>query len=500
MKKIFVLITMTIFIFTFATSGIAASQIKDISNHWAKSSIEKGIQEGFITGYPDGTFKPNKDVTVAEFVKLALSVAKYKATESGTWYTAWMDKALELDIVTPSMTANPTKPITRSEMAHVITRVIESTSHLMDEFVPVSIEHVETELHRDRPQSDFFSEYINSDYRQMKKYVITYGNGKKKEIINWNKGSSQARQDDELYKKYYKTHPLDHTRFKYIVQDISKLSATDQDNISKLFDWGLLVGNIDQYKNVTFNPAGKLSRAEAAVILNRILFADQREVLDETKLEINSSIVSGLSQELRDGAIFRSNQYKGVLLVKDTQAISKQTVNQIGTYMPYRGFEYSFVYMYPEVVVDNYLPQKVQFFDRKAYSVDKALLLYIHQNYREEFEKDINHFFDLLEQGKAFEVLKSYGEAKVMFFKSENRMIVTIYPWEESFKYHIEQYLGFAKRDLENNDMDRINLILKSDGTPEYQKIIYRSVLNQPSITIDQIFEKTKKAYDQKFF
>lgn len=500
MKKIFVLITMTIFIFTFATSSFAVSQIKDISNHWAKSSIEKGIQEGFITGYPDGTFKPNKDVTVAEFVKLALSVAKYKVTESGTWYTAWMDKALELDIVTPSMTANPTKPITRSEMAHVITRVIESTSHLKDEFVPVSIEHIEIELHRDRPQSDFFSEYINSDYRQMKKYIITYGNGKTKTIINWNKGSSEARQDDKLYKKYYKAHPLDHTRFKYIVQDISKLPETDQENIFKLFDWGLLTGNIDSYRNVTFKPNDSLSRAEAAVILNRILFADQREVLDETKLEINSSIVSGLSQELRDGAIFRSNQYKGVLLVKDTQVDDKQNVKQIWGYLPLAFMEYNPVYGYPEVVIDNYLPHEIHIFKRENYELDKALLKLIPTNYRDQFHKDISNFFTLLEQDKSFFVQKSYGETRVMFFKSEHRMIVTIYPWEESFKYHIEQYLGFAKRDLENNDMDHINLVLKSDGTPEYKKVIYRSVLNQPSITIDQIFEKTKKAYDQKFF
>ena len=52
--------------------------VKDIENifynelngHWYFNSTNKMIKAGYVNGYPDGTFKPNKDVTRAEAVSL----------------------------------------------------------------------------------------------------------------------------------------------------------------------------------------------------------------------------------------------------------------------------------------------------------------------------------------------------------------------------------------------------------------------------------------------
>lgn len=38
----------------------------DVSDHWAKASIEWAKERGLIKGYPDGSFKPNQAVTRAE--------------------------------------------------------------------------------------------------------------------------------------------------------------------------------------------------------------------------------------------------------------------------------------------------------------------------------------------------------------------------------------------------------------------------------------------------
>ena len=45
-------------------------KMKDIQGHWAQEDIEKCIEQGVITGYPDGTFKPDATVTRAELATI----------------------------------------------------------------------------------------------------------------------------------------------------------------------------------------------------------------------------------------------------------------------------------------------------------------------------------------------------------------------------------------------------------------------------------------------
>ena len=50
---------------------VTAASFSDISaDHWAYQNIKTLVDEGTINGYNDGTFKPNKSVTRAEFVKM----------------------------------------------------------------------------------------------------------------------------------------------------------------------------------------------------------------------------------------------------------------------------------------------------------------------------------------------------------------------------------------------------------------------------------------------
>ncbi|MDO5714135.1 MAG: S-layer homology domain-containing protein [Tissierellia bacterium] len=46
------------------------SGLKDIENHWAKDAIEKVYGKKVVKGYPDGTFKPNQEITRAEAVTI----------------------------------------------------------------------------------------------------------------------------------------------------------------------------------------------------------------------------------------------------------------------------------------------------------------------------------------------------------------------------------------------------------------------------------------------
>jgi hypothetical protein len=76
MKKNFIKLFLGIFAFAFVLMPVSASVGKifpDVSaDHWAAAQIKELSQSGVIVGYPDGTFKPDDNVTRAEFATMAI--------------------------------------------------------------------------------------------------------------------------------------------------------------------------------------------------------------------------------------------------------------------------------------------------------------------------------------------------------------------------------------------------------------------------------------------
>jgi hypothetical protein len=51
-------------------TGLTFAQMRDVPpGHWAYQSIEQLVQLGILEGYPDGTFRPNRTITRAEFAQ-----------------------------------------------------------------------------------------------------------------------------------------------------------------------------------------------------------------------------------------------------------------------------------------------------------------------------------------------------------------------------------------------------------------------------------------------
>lgn len=59
----------------------------DLANHWARTSVESGVSAGYIAGYPDGSFKPDRTITRAEFFKLLTGALGHSGTQTGTEFT-----------------------------------------------------------------------------------------------------------------------------------------------------------------------------------------------------------------------------------------------------------------------------------------------------------------------------------------------------------------------------------------------------------------------------
>ena len=104
----------------------------DISGHWAEAWIEDLFDEGFTSGFPDGTYRPDNQVTRAEmavFLKKAIHGSAYTSPApdgshpfsdiTGHWAEAWIEDLFDEGITSgfPDGTYRPENTATRAEMA-----------------------------------------------------------------------------------------------------------------------------------------------------------------------------------------------------------------------------------------------------------------------------------------------------------------------------------------------------------------------------------------------
>ena len=107
----------------------------DISAHWAKDDIEEWSGKGLISGYEDGTFRPDDKITRAEFVKLINNVISIKMEESISfvdveerdWYFRDLRKAIYGEYIAgyEDNTFRANELITRQEAAVILKNLVQ---------------------------------------------------------------------------------------------------------------------------------------------------------------------------------------------------------------------------------------------------------------------------------------------------------------------------------------------------------------------------------------
>ncbi|BBI36612.1 cadherin-like beta sandwich domain-containing protein [Cohnella abietis] len=109
----------------------------DVQGHWAATSIDQAVAKGLATGYPDGTFQPNKSITRAEFSVMlfrALNLKQEKSEEPsfndkdniGSWAKNAIAQLVKLGIVSGygDGSFQPDRKVTRAEMTVMLARTI----------------------------------------------------------------------------------------------------------------------------------------------------------------------------------------------------------------------------------------------------------------------------------------------------------------------------------------------------------------------------------------
>ncbi|MCC5910357.1 MAG: S-layer homology domain-containing protein, partial [Clostridiaceae bacterium] len=134
LKKAIAVAAVTTMVITSAGMVFAAS-FTDIDGHWAKERIITWSEDGVVNGYPDESFRPNNSITRAEFMSLidkAFELTEeaeiaYPDVDENAWYYDLVKRAQAQGYISgyDDGTMKPENPITRQEAAAIVTRIME---------------------------------------------------------------------------------------------------------------------------------------------------------------------------------------------------------------------------------------------------------------------------------------------------------------------------------------------------------------------------------------
>lgn len=133
--QILLAITLLVTFLINTETAAAAVAFTDTKTHWAKDEIATAINQGWINGYDAKTFKPNANMTRAEFLKSIAMAMKVKVEDTDTpfvddtgWFRTYIATGLKQSIIKvgdyPENTFDPNRMITREEIARMTIRAL----------------------------------------------------------------------------------------------------------------------------------------------------------------------------------------------------------------------------------------------------------------------------------------------------------------------------------------------------------------------------------------
>nr|WP_300089818.1 S-layer homology domain-containing protein [Sedimentibacter sp.] len=241
------LLLLTVVISLLFTMTANAAAFTDISTHWAKSYIERVASNGLVTGYKDGTFKPDNNVTVLEALVMISRLydidddLKEKIVEeyepslkemTNTLYSEWsfeyLSVIIELGVVSENgiedMFAKKTifQQATREEIAVLLTKAM----------------------------------MLGDEAQNLKVYTLPFA-------------------------------------------DAAEISTSARPYIYVMYDKDILEG--DANKNI--NPSDKITRAEIATLLDKAYkYIDTNDVYPDFDDYVPTTSVSGIITEVSEGS------------------------------------------------------------------------------------------------------------------------------------------------------------------------------------------------------
>ena len=119
--------------FSVVAVPIEALAATDTNGHWAESAINSWISSGYISGYPDGTFRPNNAISRAEFVTIANKAFGFTSSQGisfndvkpGYWAYSEIQKGVAAGYIQGDTigTFRPGSAVSRQEVAVMLSNL-----------------------------------------------------------------------------------------------------------------------------------------------------------------------------------------------------------------------------------------------------------------------------------------------------------------------------------------------------------------------------------------
>lgn len=115
------------------------------SSHWAYDSVIHLAEKFILNGYLDGTFKPESNITRAEFAKIIVSatgsidpyaLSTFNDVSNGDWYYSYVSTAYSMGYITgyPDGSFRPNDNITRADICTIVNRVLKAENTSVSAF------------------------------------------------------------------------------------------------------------------------------------------------------------------------------------------------------------------------------------------------------------------------------------------------------------------------------------------------------------------------------
>ena len=136
---IFLAVVLTALLAVSAVFAKAPKSFSDLkTSHWCYEKIMDFLGRGFVDGYEDGTFRPDQTITRAEFVKIVNNFFGYDSTPEENakssfsdvseedWYFGYVEEAVENGYIKgyTDGTFRPFETIRRQEATVILSRIL----------------------------------------------------------------------------------------------------------------------------------------------------------------------------------------------------------------------------------------------------------------------------------------------------------------------------------------------------------------------------------------